>query len=157
MTERQIFSAYNRRPRQRLEIVGESRTKQSFKDECDINKIMAKFQKTGALTHFQKHAPNYGFATSVDFAEAMRIVTTGQGMFRDLPSSIRRKFGNDPAQFLEYVQDENNHEEMVELGLVEGPQATQSAEGDGKSPADKPAAEGGEGASETKPEGDGAQ
>ena len=39
-----------------------SMTKQSFKDECDINKIMAKFQKTGAIEHYAKHAPSYGDA-----------------------------------------------------------------------------------------------
>ena len=41
-------------------------TKQSFKDECDINKIMAKFQKTGALNHYAKHAPQYGDASGIE-------------------------------------------------------------------------------------------
>ena len=39
---------------------GESRTKQSFQKECDINAIMAKYQKTGAITHFNKHQQQYG-------------------------------------------------------------------------------------------------
>ncbi len=93
------------------------RTKQSMKDECDINKIMEKYQKTGAVAHVNQHQSQYGFATSDDFAESMRIVTTAQDMFDGLPSSIRTRFANDPAQFLDFVQDANNKKEGQELGL----------------------------------------
>ena len=39
-------------------------------------------------------------------------------MFADLPSSIRTKFNNDPAQYLDFVQDPEKLEEMRELGLA---------------------------------------
>ena len=94
-----------------------SMTKQSFKDECNINKIMAKFQKTGALNHYMKFAPEYGDATQVDYADALNVVANANTMFEELPSSIRKKFDNDPAKFLEFVQDEKNAAEMEELGL----------------------------------------
>jgi len=94
-----------------------SMTKQSFKDECDINNIMAKFQKTGALTHYMRHAPEYGDATQVEYADALNVVANANTMFEELPSSIRKKFDNDPAKFLEFVQDEKNESEMEELGL----------------------------------------
>lgn len=93
------------------------RTKQSMKDECDINKIMEKYQKTGAIAHVNKHHANYDFATSEDFAGAMRTVTTAQEMFDALPSSIRQRFSNNPAAFLDFVQDANNKEEGQKLGL----------------------------------------
>ncbi len=94
------------------------RTKQSFKDECDINNIMAKYQKTGALAHVNTYQQQYGFATSVDFSEAMRLVTTAQDMFDGLPSSIRTRFANDPGQFLDFVQNADNDAEMQKLGLI---------------------------------------
>ncbi len=103
--------------RVRIKFAKNGRTKQSMKDECDINKIMAKFQKTGALAHVNKHEAEYGFATSDDFASAMRTVTVAQEMFDDLPSSIRNRFGNNPAAFLDFVQDANNKKEGQELGL----------------------------------------
>ena len=106
------------RKRVQLSFPKSGRTKQSFKDECDINKIMAKYQKTGAISHFNKHGANYDFATSLDFSESMRIVTTAQDMFDGLPSSIRTRFANDPAQFLDFVQDANNEDEMLKLGLI---------------------------------------
>jgi len=97
----------------------EGRTKQSFSDQCEINNIMARHQKGVAVTHLNQHGPNYGFATSHDFAESMRIVKTAQDMFNGLPSSIRNRFANDPAQFLDFVQDADNRKEGEKLGIWE--------------------------------------
>jgi len=127
-----IRSAYG--PKEHLGDIGDlgvSLTKQSFTKECDINNIMAKYQKTGAIEHVNKHEASYGFATSIDFQEALEIIRTGQTMFDELPSSIRTKFDNDPAKFLDFVQDENNQAEMVELGLahkIQQDQKTTTAE-----------------------------
>ena len=38
----------------------ESRTKQSFKDSTDINKIIRKAQKVGSLSHLVRHGAHYG-------------------------------------------------------------------------------------------------
>lgn len=109
---------FQRRPQLNTEP---SMTKQSFKDEVNINNIMAKFQKSGAITHYAAHAPTYGDATGIELLDAQMIIINAQDMFDDLPSSIRKKFDNDPAKFLDFVQDENNHDEMVKLGLKETP------------------------------------
>jgi len=98
-----------------------SMTKQSFKDECNINNIMAKFQKTGALNHYAKHAPNYGDATHIELADALNVVADAESMFEELPSSLRKRFQNSPELFLEFVNDEKNLEEMKKLGLVKSP------------------------------------
>jgi len=114
-----IRAAYG--PKERFGDIGDlgkSLTKQSFTAECDINNILRKYQKTGALDHVNKHEAIYGFATSHDFQSALEIIRTGQTMFDELPSSIRTKFENDPAKFLDFVQDKNNQAEMVELGLA---------------------------------------
>lgn len=108
-------------PKERLGDIGDlgvSLTKQSFTKECDINTIMAKYQKTGAIDHVNKHEGSYGFASSDDFQESLNIVARGQTMFDELPSSIRTKFENDPAKFLEFVQNPENIEEMREIGLA---------------------------------------
>lgn len=128
-----------------------SMTKQSFKDEVNINKIMDKFQKSGALTHYAKHAPTYGDATQVDLHEAIRIVAEADEMFDELPSSIRKRFSNDPEEFLEFVQDPKNLEEMRKMGLAEpnAPPAERPAKPETKdknrkpdpAPASAPAAE----------------
>ncbi len=122
-----VRSVYARGPRVRIRFPKKGRTKQSFKDECDINLIMAKYQKTGALAHFNKFSASYGFATSEDFASAMRTVTIAQDMFDGLPSSIRNRFANDPSQFLEFVQGADNREEAIELGLFPAEQEGESS------------------------------
>lgn len=108
--------------------------KQSFKDQCDINKIMAKYQKTGAIDHLNKHGANYGFATAIDFHESMNLVTSAQQMFDDLPSDIRTKFYNSPAQFLDFVQNPENADQLVELGLATAAPAAPVGSGERDAP-----------------------
>ena len=104
--------------KQQLYMRGKSITKQSEKDSCDINLIMAHYTKTGVLTHQRDHEAEYGYASSDTFNESMQIVAKGQSMFAELPSAIRSKFENNPAKFLDFVQDEGNLEEMQEMGLA---------------------------------------
>lgn len=93
-------------------------TQQHMAAACDINNIVAKYQRTGAIDHFAKHGASYGFVPAVDFHEAMEIVRHGNQVFADLPSSLRERFGHDPAAFLEFVQNPDNKAEMAALGLV---------------------------------------
>lgn len=94
-----------------------SRTKQSEAAACDINNIMAKFQRTGVIDHVAKWGPQYGEVPAIDFKEAMDIIKFGEAMYADLPSSVRERF-NDPAEFLAYVQDPANSEALRKLGLA---------------------------------------
>ncbi len=95
------------------------RTKQSMQKECDINNIIGKYQKTGALTHFANRGAEYQDITPVEFHQAMNIVVGAQQLFDELPSTIRKKFGNNPETFLEFVQDPENADDMAHLGLTE--------------------------------------
>jgi len=95
----------------------ETLTKQSMQHECDINVILDRYQRTQIIDHYSKHAPKYGVYDPIDFKQAMDVITESNRMFMDLPSSMRNRFHNDPAEFLEFVQDENNAEEMRELGM----------------------------------------
>lgn len=100
----------------------EDRTKQSFKDESDINHIMARYQKTGVLDFAEKHSPQYGDVTGLEFQAGMELIKRAQAMFSDLPSSVRTRFENDPAKFLDFVHDDANREEAAAMGLLK-PQA----------------------------------
>jgi len=146
-----VRSAYGKKKRYGdIGDLGESLTKQSFTEECNINNIMQKYQKTGAIDHVNKHEASYGFATSLDFQSALETVARGRTMFDELPSSIRSKFDNDPGKFLDFVQDEKNITEMQELGLSNKNQIkkedtipakqgeAQIPEGDDKKPATSP-------------------
>ena len=63
-----MFHALNLKDRPRTQIdcgidVDPGRTRQSMRDECDINAIMRKYIKTGAIDHVNKYSGEYGFAT----------------------------------------------------------------------------------------------
>lgn len=108
-------------PRIQTKVEGASLTKQSFKDEVNINNIMRRFQLTGAIDHYAARAPEYGDATSVDLLGAQIIIANANTMFEELPSNIRKKFENNPSKFLDFVQDDRNSEEMIKLGLKPSP------------------------------------
>jgi phage internal scaffolding protein len=118
MTKMQYITAYQPKKRVQISFPKIGRTKQAHKKESDINYIMAKYQKTGLMTNLKNNMPNYGFATSNDFHTSMNIITKAQSMFDELPSTIRNKFENKPEKFLEFVGDQDNLPEMIELGLA---------------------------------------
>lgn len=101
------------------DVGGKSYTMQSHRDSTDINKIMAKYVNRGVIDHINQNEPEYGFATECDFREAMELIIKAQDMFDDLPSEVRLKFQNDPAEFLGFVENPDNIDELRSMGLVE--------------------------------------
>lgn len=96
-----------------------SRTHQSFKDECDINHIVSRFNKTGQLPDLIKTNPKYGdFSDPVSYQESLNLVQLAEAQFGALSSRVRERFHNDPVLFLQFTSDEKNLDEMVELGLA---------------------------------------
>lgn len=95
-----------------------SRAKQSMKDECDINNIMSRYNKTGQLPGLIKREPQYGdFSDPITFQEACETVKRAEEQFAALPARTRERFGNDPQRFLAFTQDPQNIPEMETLGL----------------------------------------
>lgn len=122
-------------------------TDQSFKEEADINTIMAKYQSTGEMPVLNQTHPQYLDVTEQDFHTHMNFILEAQALFDDLPSKIRDRFGNDPAAFLGFVNDEANYPEMARLGLLSeeatirynSPQTPPPTAPQEPSPVDKPA------------------
>lgn len=102
----------------KLVFVGPSRTQQSFRDECDINNILRKFNATGQLPAGSVQ-PQYGdFSGITDYQSALNAVMAAQDSFLALPAKVRAKFSNDPALFVDWASDEANKDEMKALGLL---------------------------------------
>lgn len=114
----QIFQSHNT-PRKRVQIKFDkkTKTKQSFKDECDINKIIARHTRTGVITHQNNNTPNYGYATGQDFASAMRTVTDAQNAFNNLSDEIQQRFNGNPSELLEFIENPENQKKGAQLGL----------------------------------------
>ncbi len=94
-------------------------TKQSFRDECNINNIMKKWKRTGVIEHMAEHPPRYGDFESVDdYQRACNMVISAQASFDALPASIRDRMHNSPARFMAFMNDPANEAEARELGLL---------------------------------------
>lgn len=117
-----IVTAYGPKIRKQLQFNGPGRTKQSFKDECDINRIMARYQVTGVLPEqLMPGSPQYVDVTGIDYLEGMQKIAAAQSLFNGLPAAVRLKFENDPGKFLDFAQDPDHQEELIELGLATRP------------------------------------
>lgn len=109
----------NTRIRVRKEFPGKTAAQQSFIAECDINTIMRKYEQNGIITHLNSRGGQYGnFIGFQDYQTSMNQIIEAQNAFDSLPSSLRKRFNNDAAAFLEFCQDEKNLDEMYELGLA---------------------------------------
>lgn len=100
-----------------------SRTKQEFKQECDLNHIMKRFKKVMGVDFLNRYSGVVGgqfgdFSNVPDFRTARDQVKLMEEVFMALPAKVRSRFNNDPAELLDFVDDPMNLEEARSLGLA---------------------------------------
>lgn len=101
-----------------LECVGDGRTKQSFKEEVDINTIIRRFGISGHLP-VGVRMPTYGDYTDVtDYHSALNAIALAAEAFDAMPAEVRTRFHNNPAEFVDFCSDVDNRAEAIKLGLV---------------------------------------
>ena len=99
-----------------------SMTQAQFQDECDINKIMDRYMRTGCLSDpLNRMRPGtYGDFTEMgDYMENMNKIVQAREMFEALPAKVRERFGNNPGAMIDFVMDPANQKEAIDLGLLE--------------------------------------
>lgn len=95
------------------------RTKQAPADSTDLNKIMAKYTKTGILPGFNLRNPTYAdYSETGDYQTTLQVVIDADNAFAELPSNVRERFQNDPGRFLEFMADARNEPEALNMGLL---------------------------------------
>ncbi|WNK14053.1 MAG: internal scaffolding protein [Microvirus sp.] len=113
------FSNYSQKQRVPISFPPNSPyTKQEFKNECDINILMAQYMATGQLPNINERAPQYLDVTGIEYQDSMNFIAGAQTLFNELPSQIRSRFENDPGKFLDFTSNPNNREEMAQMGLL---------------------------------------
>lgn len=122
-----IYSAYDRPGHPGYTFELPTRTQQHFQQECDINFIMDRFTRTGVMPP-PKEGYVYGDVSDYDsYQSALHSLMEAQADFDLLPAKVRKEFDNDPAQFLDFIQNPENASRAQELGLL-APAATVAAE-----------------------------
>lgn len=92
----------------------DGRTQQCHKDECDINKIMARFAQTGTISHINKFQGVYADFSDFDFATQQARLDAGLQVFESLPGEVRREFDQDPQKFFDFVNHPDNQDDLLE-------------------------------------------
>lgn len=105
--------------RVQTKLSGKTRTQTQFKDDCDVNRILAKYKATGTLTHVRNaQAGVYADLTQIpSYQEALNTVINAQRAFEEVPAKIRQRFNHDPNEFIKFLADPKNNQEAVKLGL----------------------------------------
>lgn len=103
-----------------LECKDPSLAQQHMKDECDINVLVERFGVTGSMP-VAPIEPSYGdFSGVSDYHTAMNKIKAAEEAFMALPAKIRAKFDHDPNALLNYLQNEENRDEAIQIGLIDG-------------------------------------
>lgn len=95
-----------------------SMTDKSQQQSTDVNYIMDKYKKTGQITHLAKVQGNFADLSEItDLHSSMNLVTKAQETFNALPSYLRKRFGNSPIEMVNFLNNPQNDQEAIKLGL----------------------------------------
>jgi phage internal scaffolding protein len=132
-------TAYSKKSRVQLDTGPVSLTEQHHKQACDINHLLRRYQKTGLLDHVNRYQGRYEDVSTIeDYQTSLNTIAAAHECFDSLPSSIRKKFSNDPQVFLDFVSVDENIPELIEMGLIQSSAAevVPSADAPGTTEAD---------------------
>lgn len=100
-----------------LKCLDKTRTKQSFKEECDINYLVDRYAVTGELPQLTLPPLAGDLPEGFTMQDALNQVVKAREAFQALPAAARARFQHDPVQFVEFCSDEANRDEMRKMGL----------------------------------------
>lgn len=97
----------------------ETLTQQNTAEETDINYIVATFTRTGILPNAQT-PPTYGdFSGVSDYREALELIQEADNAFNSLPADVRAHFNNNPASYLDFVENGSDAVLAAKLGIID--------------------------------------
>lgn len=104
-------------------------TEDSHAAACDIHNILRKYKDSGVIEHVNKGEPLYFDAVGVPtFQESMQIVAEATSAFAQLPATMRAEYENDPAKWLDAMQNEEVRESHYPSDEAEQPAEAVKAE-----------------------------
>lgn len=105
----------------------ESRVDQVGEGLIDVNHLMKRFEKIptpeelAAAGYVASGGFYADFSTLPDYEQALQIKNAADAQFALLPAHLRARFENDQRQFLAFVHDPKNADEMIKMGLRNPP------------------------------------
>lgn len=127
--------------RYQIDCSKDGKTKQEFSKQCNINTIMSQAMK-GIMPNYRQDE-NYIDTTGLQsYQEALYQVREAERQFNLMPAELRNKFDNNPQRMIDWVNQEENKAEAIELGMLpretgvqpEGKPQSKDPESDPKTP-----------------------
>lgn len=115
-----IRSQFSSRTRLKSGKYPSSMTQQAKANETNINKIMSRYNATGQMpVALHNSQPRFGdFSNVTDYQTAHNSIAQTNEAFQKLPAKIRNRFQNNPSSLLDFLQNPENNEEAISLGLM---------------------------------------
>lgn len=102
-------------------------TQQNTAEETDINFIVQTFARTGILPT-NKVAPTYGDFDGVsDYREALELIRQADDAFNSLPAATRAHFSNNPALYLDFIENGSDVDLALKLGIIDKTESPRSS------------------------------
>ena len=116
-------SAYNLGTQDYSEIHNpkDALTEQSHKNECDINLKLAQFMERGLMPNIKNNNPQYGDVSEIDFQDIQNQLANAKTLFEELPEPVKAQFDNEPFKFLQFAENPENNQALVDMGLANAP------------------------------------
>lgn len=100
-----------------LKCLDKSLAQQHMADECDINKLVERFVVTGEMPQLEAPPLQGDFTQAPTYQEALNLMIEANKSFMQLPAKIRNRFENDAGQFVEFMSNEGNRDEIRAMGM----------------------------------------
>lgn len=105
--------------------------KQSMAQECDVNQIVARSYRLGAIPQSRANPPQYVDLTGVknlSLHEAHNVITAAKTAFALLPAKVRAACQNDLGVYVDLLSNPKRREEAQNLGLLKAKTPPTTAE-----------------------------
>lgn len=123
----QIFSRYKRPLVSGTTFKKPSLTSQEFLDECNINKLLYKYASQAkmlglSISEVLPRISTDAFrdvSNAETFHESMNRISQMNDLFSNLPSDVRRKYGDTVEGFVNALGDPSQYEYLAEHGVLD--------------------------------------
>lgn len=87
---------------------------QSFEEQTDVNRILARQFVRGAASHVDRFEAQYRDYANYDFHAEANKLATGMRIWEHAPLTIKEEFVT-PGRFFEFVNDPDNRDRVAEV------------------------------------------
>lgn len=118
-----FYTRYNPPASPSLKFSQPSKTEQCHRDDCDINTIIRRYQKTGVLgSATQVRNMVFGdFASMPDRLTSELHLADAKERFMALPMNVRKHFDHDMGKLMAALNDPKQIPTLQNLGILKAP------------------------------------